>query len=452
MQDSYRDSGPLVSNWALGISLAVTVLLPDGPKVGLILFGLWGFYLVAARPSTISGLLRFWSANRAMRGTAIMLICFLTVSVILLANQKAGPDEYEHLIPFLLFPFACLALARQPIHTGFFAIGAGLGGCSSGLLALAEVLRRGDELPADLLRAQGWMTQPVQFGNICVFLSVVCLVMLVTERQGHTWLRRWVLFLGFGLALVGAVLSGSKGSLLAFLIFTAYFLGLVIAWKLVSKNVLLKVVASLALLFTVFIVSSPLSERLKTFSGSMVTFTSALASNNYQINLEGLALDVSASNRLAQYKMAFALIQTNLWTGMAREDIIREQDKHIEASTPGFIQTTRFIHSDYLDLLLNKGIFGFAALTGFFLSLLVALHNVKASDNASTMYPSGIEHQSFFLGSSVLLLLAAMGLFNVVIYRVPETSPALFILAFCLALLYRRKVSVSKPSIKAGYI
>ena len=450
MQNAYKSSSPRLSDWALAFSLVVVTILPDGPKVGLILFGLWGLYLVAARPSTISELLGFWSANRAMRCTLIMLICFLTVSLILLAHQKAGANEYEHLIPFLLFPFACLALARQPIHTGFFAMGAGLGGCASGLLALAEVLRRADELPINLLRAQGWMTQPVQFGNVCVFLSVVCLVMLVTERQGHTSLRRWVLFLGFGMALVGAVLSGSKGSLLAFLIFSAYFLGLVIAWKLVSKNVLLKVVASLTLLFTVLIVSSPLAERLKTFSGSILTVTSALASNNYQFNLEGLTLDVSASNRLAQYEMAVELIKLSPWTGMARQDIIEEQEKRIEASTPGFIQTTRFIHSDYLDLLLNKGFFGFSALTGFFLSLLFALRNVKSSYNASPMYPPGLEHQSFLLGSSVLLLLAAMGLFNVVVYRVPETSPALFILAFCLALLYGRKLPISKPSTKAG--
>ena len=449
MQNAYKSSSPRLSDWALAFSLAVVTILPDGPKVGLILFGLWGLYLVAARPSTISELWGFWSANRAMRVTGLMLIFFLAISLMLLAHQKAGASEYEHLIPFLLFPFACLALARQPIHTGFFAMGAGLGGCASGLLALAEVLRRADELPINLLRAQGWMTQPVQFGNVCVFLSVVCLVMLVTERQGHTWLQRWVLFLGFGLALLGAVLSGSKGSLLAFLFFSVYFLSLVIAWKLVSKNVLLKFVVSLTLLFAVLIVVSPLSERLKTFNSSMVTVGSALSSKNFQFNLEGLTLDVSASNRLAQYEMAVELIKLSPWTGIARQDIIEEQKRRMEASTPGFIQTTRFIHSDYLDLLLNKGLLGFAALTGFFFSLFFALRQGGAPASSAPSDSRGSAHQPFLLGSSILLLLAAMGLFNVVVYRVPEMSPSLFILACCLALLYGRKLPVTKPPTKA---
>lgn len=449
MQDSYRNPSPQLSDWALGISLAVTVLLPDGPKVGLILFGLWGFYLAAARPPAASGLLKFWSANRAMTVTGLMLIFFLAISLILLAHQKAGANEYQHLIPFLLFPFACLALASQPIRTDFFAIGAGLGGCSSGLLALAEVLHRADELPVDLLRAKGWMTQPVQFGNVCVFLSVACLVMLVAGWAAHTRLRRWVLFLGFNSALLGAVLSGSKGSFLAFMIFAAYFFSLVMAWQLVSKKLLLKVFASLILLFTVLIVISPLSERLKTFHGSMVTVASALSSNNFQFNLEGLTLDVSASNRLAQYEMAVDLIKLSPWTGMARQDIIEEQKRRMEASTPGFIEATRFVHSDYFDLLLNKGLLGFAALTGFFVSLLFALRQGGTPASSAPFDSPGLGHQPFLLGSSILLLLAAMGLFNVVVYRVPEMSPSLFILACCLALLYGRKLPVTKPPTKA---
>lgn len=371
-----------------------------------------------------------------------MLAGFFVVSLLLLAHQHAGTGEYEHLIPFFLFPFACLALAGHSIRKDFFAMGAGLGGLGSGLMALAEVLSRADELPVNLLRAQGWMTNPVQFGNVCVFLSASCLVVLITDRSGLTRLRQWVLFLGFCSALLGAVLSGSKGSLLAFTVFSAYFLSVIIAWQLVSKKVLIAAVTSLLFLVTALILASPLAERLKTFHGSLLTVASAVYSNNYQFNLDGLTLDESASNRLAQYKIAIDLIRANPWTGMARSDIIEEQERRIQDQTPGFIQATRFIHSDYLDLLLNKGLFAFTLLTGFFLGLWHTLLRGRALENR--VLPScgpGTASQAFLLGSSILLLLATMGLFNVVIYRVPETSPALFILAYCLALSYRHSVT-----------
>ena len=121
----------------------------------------------------------------------------------------------------------------------------------------------------------------------------------------------------------------------------------------------------------------------------------------------------------------------------------------MEASTPGFIEATRFVHSDYFDLLLNKGLLGFAALTGFFVSPLFALRQGGAPVISAPTDSRGSAHQAFLLGSSILLLLAAMGLFNLVVYRVPEMSPSLFILACCLALLYGRKLPVTKPPTKA---
>lgn len=456
MQGSTETPRPLPLDWVLVFSLAVAVVLPDGPKFGLILFGLWGLYLTATRRSGNLGLLEFWSASGAIRATGFMLAGFLAMSLLLLAYQQAGTGEYEHLIPFFLFPFACLALASQSVRKDFFAMGIGLGGLGSGLMALTEVLSRADELPINLLRAQGWMTNPVQFGNVCIFLSASCLVVLVTERLELTRLRRWVLFLGFSSALLGAILSGSKGSLLAFMVFSAYFLGLVLAWQLVSRKVLVGAVTSLLFLLTVLVLVSPLAERLRTFHGSVVTIASAVSSSNYQFNLEGLALDESASNRLAQYKIAIELIQANPWTGMTRSDIIQEQKRRIEAQTPGFIQATRFIHSDYLDLLLNKGLWVFAVLTGFFLGLWYTLLRGRVPENrASPLCGLGSGSQAFLLGSSILLLLATMGLFNVVIYRVPETSPAFFILAYCMALSYRHSVTnkksfIKKPVVKAA--
>ena len=238
-----------------------------------------------------------------------------------------------------------------------------------------------------------------------------------------------LMLLGFGLALLGAVLSGSKSSWLAFAFFLVY-LGLVgLQSGQFRKALLLKLGVLVALLFWAFLALSPSSQRLQTFQQSASTLATALFKADTPLNLDALALDPSVNDRLAQYQMSAELIAQNPWLGISRPAINLEQENRVASAAPGFKRVYRHIHSEYLDTLVNRGLLGFALLALMFLALFWAVRKPVEPDMP-------VPSQARLLGISTLLLLASMALFDILLSRVSVMAPGLFVLAYCLALLY----------------
>ncbi len=411
--------------------LALMVVVPDGSALGLLVFGLWGMYKAFRGKGTgFRAFSAFGLAEPRLRALGLALLVFVLGNSLLLANHSASSSEYEQLLPFILLPFAVWLLVLKPVSLRVFFLGVAIAAISSGLFALVQVLWF--DMPHQS-RASGWMANPIHFGHLCVLLAAYCLIDLLGAWGRVVGRNLVLLLLGFGLALLGAVLSGSKSSWLAFGLFLVY-LGLVgLQSGQLRRALLLKLGVLVALLFWAFLALSPSSQRLETFHASVSALAAAVFQSNKPLNLNELALDPSVNDRLAQYQMSAELVAQNPWLGISRPAINLEQENRVAAAAPGFKRVYRHIHSEYLDTLVNRGLLGFALLTLIFFALLWAVRKPVEPD----MPVPNASSQAGLLGISTLLLLASMALFDILLSRVSVMAPGLFVLAYCLALLYR---------------
>ena len=412
-------------------SLALMVVIPDGSALGLLVFGLWGMYKAFRGKGTgFRAFLAFGLAEPQPRALGLVLVLFVLGNSLLLAHHAASSSEYEQLLPFILLPFAVWLLVLKPVSLRVFFLGVAIAAISSGLFALVQVLWF--DMPHQS-RASGWMANPIHFGHLCVLLAAYCLVGLLGAWGRGAERNLVLMLLGFGFALLGAVLSGSKSSWLAFAFFLVY-LGLVgLRSGQIRSALLLKLAVLVALLFWAFLALSPSSQRLETFQQSASTLATALFKADTPLNLDALALDPSVNDRLAQYQMSAELIAQNPWLGISRPAINLEQENRVASAAPGFKRVYRHIHSEYLDTLVNRGLLGFALLALMFLALFWAMRKPVEPD----MPAPNPSSQARLLGISTLLLLASMALFDILLSRVSVMAPGLFVLAYCLALLYR---------------
>lgn len=421
--------------------LGLMVLIPDGSALALLVFGVWGIHRVLRGGGP--DFMAFWLGKPRLRFLAVAMASFVLGNVLLLAYHGASSSEYEQLIPFILLPFATWLLVKQAVDPRLFFLGVAIAALSSGLFALIQVLWF--DMPHQS-RASGWMANPIHFGHLCVLLTAYCLIGLYGSRGRGAVL----LLLGFCLALLGAVLSGSKSSWLAFGLFL-FYLGIVcFQGKWFSRAQVVRAAALIAVLFWAFLALSPSSQRLQTFQTSVSALAAAILQPNTPLNLNEIALDPSVNDRLAQYQMSAELIAEKPWLGISRLDINLEQESRVAAGEPGFKRVFRHIHSEYLDTLVNRGLLGFAFLAAIFFALLWAFlrplePRPPSSGPLASVTPAPLS-QAGFLGSSTLLLLASMALFDILLSRVSVMAPSLFVLGYCLALLYG---PVKAPSFNA---
>jgi O-antigen ligase len=440
--------------------LATMVVVPDGSALGLLVFGLWGMaaFFRQAKAGRLVSTLYLGSAR--LRSLLGLLWAFCIGNALILAYHGASSSEYEQLIPFILLPFATWLLARQPIELRYFFWAVALAAASSGLFALIQVLWF--DMPHES-RASGWMANPIHFGHLCVLLGAYCLIGLL-----GSWGRQScradtaLLTVGFALALLGAVLSGSKSSWVALGVFFLFLAGLGFRAQQFGKAGLAKFGFGFGLLFAAFIALSPSSQRLQTFQNSITSLATALASSDRPFNLNELNLDPSVNDRLAQYQMSAELVAQNPWLGISRPAITVEQQTRVDQAEPGFKRVYRHIHSEYLDTLVNRGLFGLVLLAAMFFALFWALKrpfvwlkpepSLLALDSfapgrtesrgASHAEPRGWvnvatgQSVASLLGASTLVLLATMALFDILLSRVSVMAPGLFVLAYCLAWLH----------------
>ncbi len=429
--------------------LALMVVVPDGSALPLLVFGIWGMYKAFLEKSTGFGaFLAFWSAQVWLRTLALALFVFVLGNSLLLANHGASSSEYEQLIPFILLPFAVWLLVLKPVSLQLFFFGVALAAMSSGLFALVQVLWF--DMPHQS-RASGWMANPIHFGHLCVLLSAYCLIALLGS-WGRIPSRNLVLpLLGFGLALLGAVLSGSKSSWFAFAAFTFYFTIVALRAQVIGWRPLLKAALSVGFLFALFVALSPSSQRLQIFQRSASTLATALLKADTSLNLDALTLDPSVNDRLAQFQMSTELIIQHPWLGISRPAINLEQENRVTARAPGFKRVYRHIHSEYLDTLVNRGLLGFVLLAFIFFALLWAVQKsvelLKPLPAAEQLPAFGVPpakepvvsamplpSQARFLATSTLLMLASMALFDILISRISVMALGLFVVAYCLAI------------------
>ena len=293
----------------------------------------------------------WWRACQVSRQSGWLVLSIVVMGFVWLLDSSDGawrwgaldrPSKYLLALPCLFF---LLAYAPNPrwLWTGIT-----LGALGSGGIALYQIG------VLHLPRAAGY-TNAIQYGNLCVLLALMCLVLLATRPPGvQTW-HRLVMAVGVVLGLVGSVLSQSRGGWVALaLIFPALALVLrpYIGWRQFAAGT-----AALlcALSVLVFVQRHGLEERLD------MAVTEA-----QQFEQKGDAVS-SVGQRLAHWQLAWDMGLARPLLGWGKSGYDAEKQRQVNAGQAHpFLLEFAHVHNEVLDLVAKHGLLGVLALLLFY--------------------------------------------------------------------------------------
>ena len=293
----------------------------------------------------------WWRACKVSRESGWLVLSIVVMGFVWLLDSSDGawrwgaldrPSKYLLALPCLFF---LLAYAPNPrwLWTGIT-----LGALGSGGIALYQIG------VLHLPRAAGY-TNAIQYGNLCVLLALMCLVLLATRPPGvQTW-HRLVMAVGVVLGLVGSVLSQSRGGWVALaLILPALALVLrpYIGWRQFAAGT-----AALlcALSVLVFVQRHGLEERLD------MAVTEA-----QQFEQKGDAVS-SVGQRLAHWQLAWDMGLARPLLGWGKSGYDAEKQRQVNAGQAHpFLLEFAHVHNEVLDLFAKHGLLGVLALLLFY--------------------------------------------------------------------------------------
>lgn len=352
----------------------------------------------------------------------IAIAVFVFISIFILISHGAKHSEFEHLIPFILFPFALKTLHDYKFSQKLFFVSLGFSGVTAGIFALIQIAFF--DLPHEL-RASGWMSNPIHFGNISAMITAACIAgtFALRKTQDPQLWEVSIVFLGVLFGTLALILSGSKSSLIALLAFIGYFFIRLIRSRLIPNREVMTLLACFFCVLVVSFLASPNNERFKTFQESISSVASQIAKGKEALPISSLETDRSFNDRLSQYRLSLDLIKESPVIGLSRTAIFDAQKVRVERGEPGFLKAYRHIHNEYLDMLLNKGVIGLGCLLSVFVFFWSSI--TKGTNE-------GISELSL-LATGILVMIATMGLFDIVVYRVSIIAPTMLLLAYCIS-------------------
>lgn len=340
---------PLSANVLVVFSLGSTLILPNGHAYGTLIFSLFGIFLILYRrlPS-----LHFF--GRPLLATASFF--FIHASIMIWHGEPI--KEFEYLAPFVFLPLVVIGLFSVNVRPESVWVGLMIAAITAGLLPLIQML-----LADGPQRFSGLMSNPIPYGNVCVLLATACLVGLSTFARQSSSLVKTGLVLGLALALVGTLLSGSKGGWLS--IALTWPLLLVWAFRQMQFRQALFVIALLAIVGSTaaFSPSSTMLERLKQGGQAALALATHLISGN---EVKRMPDDGSVGVRAAMWRHALqGPVLENPVLGVPRAQLRASQREAVEqGKEPSLRKDWAHLHNDSVDVLATKGIVGLAALIG----------------------------------------------------------------------------------------
>ena len=252
------------------------------------------------------------------------------------------PSKYLLALPCVLF-----LLAHAPRPRWLWS-GIAVGAVGSGVVAWAQVSWLG------MPRAAGF-TNAIQYGNLSVLLSLMCLVLLAIRPPE---LRRWhygVLPLGVAAGLVASILSHSRGGWLAWALALPVLAGVLcqfVPWRrlLAGLLVLLCMVAAL-----VYVQRHLLEERIDTARSEVLRYENV-----------GDA-ETSVGQRLAHWELAWRMGLEKPLLGWGKTGYDVEKLRRVQAGQAHpFVLQFGHVHNEVLDVFAKHGLLGVLALCLFY--------------------------------------------------------------------------------------
>ncbi len=263
---------------------------------------------------------------------------------------------------------------------------------------------------------------PIHFGGITTILGFLALVGMVSSAA------RWraIYLAGPALAMVGVVLSGSRGPLLAWLVLAVFSLPILLiglkSWRLALATIAVTVVGGV--LFVVLAADSLLVQRLLTVPSSLAAAFSA------QDPVAALLGFMTANDpyRTALYDVGWQALQSSPIIGIGYGQmmpLVRELYPDMIS-----LHTLENLHSDIADFAALGGAMGILAYVLLLLSPAAALRSLRLRD-----------HPGLWLTAVVLIVgYATLGLTNAMFGVLPQTALFAVALGGLMALSHRAKV------------
>lgn len=320
---------------------AIALIIPSGFSFGPALLVIGALALPWRRPQL----------NLAKQDYLLIGVFAAYFLVFALANQvhHAPGREYDAPLRFVLAIPALLLLLAYPPRPAALWGGLAVGAITSGLFAGWQIL-------AGLDRAEGH-TNPIQYGNICLVLGVLCLA-------GQDWARSlprprpWQAFLGTGtgLGILGSIFTGSRGSWIS-LPFCLYALYKCHGGSLGKRYV-----------GTASLIVAGIFAMLYALPGTGVKSRVDSAIAETHAYFKSGNSDTSSGARLEMWRMGWIIAAEHPWIGWGKAGYMQRNAELIQAGAVGAVTGLHsHLHNEFLDALVKRGVLGLAATLALFL-------------------------------------------------------------------------------------
>lgn len=326
--------------YVIPVSLVTLLSVPKMYYLAPAFFLVLGFFSLFARRIRIAN-------NKIVIAFVIANLVLVVVNCGIFEYHGELFLHYGSLLPFLLAPFVLIGLLSVPIRESCIVSGCVM--CAVGAAAISsfEVMGNGGG------RAVGTLGNPISFGGLSLMIATMCgIAVHMKTRISHS---RFFCVVGCVSGFLACVLAGSKGSwlaipvaLLSFLVSMRYFSN-----SVAHRRSLFSLFIGLAIAVMLSILAHP------RFSETVFFWDHWPSYNVLKESLRNLN-DGSVVPRFFIYQHAVDNFQfQNVAIGISRSEIAQLQKRDFGALFPGGYPTPAVhLHSDYLEILLHRGIVG----------------------------------------------------------------------------------------------
>lgn len=284
----------------------------------------------------------------------VLLAYFLIFTANMLYHGDP-PREFDMPLRALLAIPVLLLLLAYPPRPMFWWAGLSVGAIAGATYALMEFI------PDSLIRPQAATSNPIHYGNVSMLLGILALCGLDWARlQAHRYAWSGLLLAGCLAGIVGSVISGSRGGWLALPVCL-----IIMAIHHAKNHGRRHLTVTLSLLFVLVglayaIPHSPVQQRVATVISELQKYK-----NDGDVS-------TSVGQRLVMWDTATELVKEHLWLGMGRTGYLQQKKVMLaEGKISKLVSDYTNAHSDYLDVLVKRGITGVLALLALLLLPLI---------------------------------------------------------------------------------
>lgn len=354
----------LVFNLSVNVAIflfgAIALVAPSGYSWGPALL------LLTALPQLVRpGYWKYLTRKDCLILTALTV--YILAAVMEVFYHQIGSRELDRPSRFLAAILILPLLFKYTLNPAFFWAGVSVGGFLAGIFAAWQVIVIG-------LQRAGGNTQIIQFGNICMLMSLLSLCAIGWASK-QTSPRLWygLLALGFFGGATGSVLSGSRGGWVAFvacLVIVLWGFRDRISLKIVSVSVVAIVVLTTAAWLTPH---SLLQARTVQAFDELATYSNGEQSHT------------SVGSRLEMWEAAMIIGAEKPLLGWGKfEYEVRKAEYIAKGRFSDYIGTYTHAHNEFFDAWSKRGSFGLTALVLLFLLPAIAFYKGFSEKNLGT--------------------------------------------------------------------